>query len=124
MTKWYYKNSENYKRQSANISSPNFPYMSWLEYKRKFHIVKYYPTYNMYINYRYWCFANSYTPLAVEQTILKNLTSVYLKCWPTASNGGFVRFATLLLCRVPLMWHGRTSFITRSETAQLDRNFV
>lgn len=62
MTKWYYKNSENYKRQSANISSPNFPYMSWLDYKRKFRIVKYYPTYNMYINYRYWCFANSYTP--------------------------------------------------------------
>lgn len=94
MTKWYYKNSENYKRQSANISSPNFPYMSWLDYKRKFHIVKYYPTFNMYINYR------------------------------SASNGGFVRFATLLLCRVPLMRHGRTSFITRSETAQLDRNFV
>ena len=62
MTKWYYKNSENYKRQSANISSPNFPYMSWLDYKRKFHIVKYYPTYNMYMNYRYWCLANSYLP--------------------------------------------------------------
>ena len=71
MTKWYYKNSENYKRQSANISSPNFPYMSWLEYKRKFRIVKYYPI----------GVSPTHTHhLAVEQTIPKNLTSVYLKC--------------------------------------------
>ena len=123
MTKWYYKNSENYKRQSANISSPNFPYMSWLEYKRKFHIVKYYPTFNMYINYRYWCFANSYTPFGGGTNNPEKSYKRLLEMLAD-SNGGFVRFATLLLCRVPLMWHGRTSFITRSETAQFHRNFV
>lgn len=34
-------------------------YLSWLEYKKLKHIVRYYPTYNMYIAYRYYAKANN-----------------------------------------------------------------
>ena len=42
------------------------PYMSWLDYKRIHHIVRYYPTFNMYMKYRYYCRANNLTPYGEE----------------------------------------------------------
>ena len=33
-------------------------YISWLEYKKIMRIVRYYPTFEMYMNYRYFAKAN------------------------------------------------------------------
>lgn len=54
----------NKQKKSNRITS--MPYYSWLDYKRKFHIVRYYPTQNMYIKYRYFCFANGLAPFGAE----------------------------------------------------------
>lgn len=40
----------------------DYPYMSWLEYKRRFKIVRYYPTLNMYNTYKWWCLAHEFAP--------------------------------------------------------------
>lgn len=34
-------------------------YLSWLEYKKLLHVVRYYPTFNMYMAYRYYAKANN-----------------------------------------------------------------
>jgi hypothetical protein len=34
-------------------------YLSWLDYKKLMHVVRYYPTFNMYVIYRNYAKANS-----------------------------------------------------------------
>lgn len=66
MTYYNYNSKRNYNRQPLKATTPNYPYMSWLDYKRLHHIVKYYPTEKMYINYKWWCLAHQYTPFGAE----------------------------------------------------------
>ena len=66
MTYYNHNSERNYNRQSQRTTTPDYPYMSWLTYKRLHHIVKYYPTENMYITYKWWCLAHQYTPFGAE----------------------------------------------------------
>lgn len=54
------------KLESAYDTATLNPYMSWLEYKRIHHIVRYYPTFNMYVRYRYYCHIHNFTPYGAE----------------------------------------------------------
>lgn len=66
MTYYNYKSRNYNSKQPCKAVTPDFPYMSWLDYKRLHHIVKYYPTENMYLNYKWWCLSHSYTPFGAE----------------------------------------------------------
>lgn len=59
----------------------DYPYLSWLDYKRRFRIVRYYPTPNMYIKYKWWCLANGYAPygFGLAEDIAHRLLLKFLK---------------------------------------------
>ena len=76
MTYYNYNSEINYNRQPLRTTTPDYPYMSWLTYKRLHHIVKYYPTENMYINYKWWCLAHHYTPFGAEITDTEKATAL------------------------------------------------
>lgn len=55
-------------------------YISWLEYKKLQHIVRYYPTLNMYLVYRNFakannldCFGGEQHPTSAHASLLKHL---------------------------------------------------
>lgn len=56
-------------------------HLSWLEYKKQFKIVRYYPTMQMYITYKLYCLSNNFEPFGCgmcEETAHKKLIA-YLK---------------------------------------------
>ncbi len=67
MTKQNYNNQiHKQARACAQKSMPDYPYFDWLSYKRQFHIVRYYPTLNMYLHYKYYCLSHELLPFGAE----------------------------------------------------------
>ena len=61
-------------------------YISWLEYKKLQHIVRYYPTYNMYLIYRHFakannldCFGGEQHPMRAYASLLEHLRELAKK---------------------------------------------
>lgn len=50
------------QKQSQKAQYPSGAYLSWLSYKRLFKIVRYYPTKQMYVNYKLYCLKNGCEP--------------------------------------------------------------
>lgn len=70
-----------FEHKARKSTTPNYPHLSWLDYKRQNKIVRYYPTFKMYLNYRYRCFANGFLPSGAgedEEKAYQNLIQ-YLK---------------------------------------------
>lgn len=47
------------KKLYCDLAVTNDNYLSWLEYKKLNKIVRYYPTFNMFMTYRYYCAINN-----------------------------------------------------------------
>ncbi len=58
---------ENARKKAELLNSLSGHYLSWLHYKKLRHIVRYYPTPNMFLNYQLWALSRGYTPFGAGQ---------------------------------------------------------
>lgn len=53
-------------KKKSETSYPDYPILSWSDYAIMHGIYKEIPTYRQYLNYRFWAWANGYTPYGGE----------------------------------------------------------